>query len=241
MKPNKLTFERHVVLGKTLKRMRETLVHISCELGTTYPVGYLKAEEFLSRATDLIDNARSNLEDRMYEEYPEHASTYIYYPIPDMYIYYPSPDIWHVKSLKSGYSRVTSLFAYWEIALDPISDYFTPQEKSAEELFAMWVSKVTDKYADGFIPIYWFVRGRTLFEYMPFQHHRPRADFLTYFSWPVNKKTGERLNWLSLKVVEKLWDDTHCDKGGFIQQVTGWKPGILQPYVDLKSLIDARG
>ncbi|NER28870.1 MAG: hypothetical protein F6J89_14840 [Symploca sp. SIO1C4] len=61
-------------------------------------------------------------------------------------------------------------------------------------------------------------------------------DFLNYFTSPVHFKTGEPLNWLSLPVVDKLWNNQRADKGGFIQEATGWKPSILQPFVYLRAL-----
>ncbi len=74
---------------------------------------------------------------------------------------------------------------------------------------------------------------------MPFQHKhgmKHSDDFLSFFTWPVHSVTGERLNWLTLPAVDKLWDPRRADKGGFIQQATGWKPAILQPCVFLPSL-----
>jgi len=58
---------------------------------------------------------------------------------------------------------------------------------------------------------------------------------------PVNAKTGEPLNWFALPVVDKRWNTRRADKGGFIQEHTGWKPSVLQPYVYLPSLMEARG
>jgi hypothetical protein len=81
------------------------------------------------------------------------------------------------------------------------------------------------------------------FEGMPFQYeHIPRfktENFLTFFTWPVNTATNEPLNWLTLPVKDKLWTPKNADKGGFIQQATGWKPAILQPYVYLPALESA--
>ena len=55
----------------------------------------------------------------------------------------------------------------------------------------------------------------------------------------ANSVTGEELNWLTLPVVDKLWNRKRADKGGFIQEATGWKPAIFQPYVYLPSLMSA--
>jgi hypothetical protein len=81
---------------------------------------------------------------------------------------------------------------------------------------------------------------------MPFQSPHSgeeveREDFLTFYDWPIDMVTGERLNWLTLPVVDKLWRDKRMDKGGFIQEATNWKPSILQPFVYLDSLLGGIG
>jgi len=152
--------------------------------------------------------------------------------------------IWQVQSRSSNYQWEGELRAEWEVDGDPISDDYTPDEITAEELFDLWVDKVKGKYANDLIPILWLVscREQGKFEFMPFQHqdYELKENFLTHFSWPINKNTREKLNWLSLPVEDKLWNDKRCNKGGFIQQATGWKPGILQPYVYLGSLLQLR-
>jgi len=152
-------------------------------------------------------------------------------------------NIWTASSLKTNYTWHGALEAYWEVSFDPISDDFTPDDMSATELFEMWVDKVSQKYPDGLIPILWCVTSRDAgkFEFMPFQfQNNPLPfNFLTYFTWPVHKETGEQLNWLELPVIDKFWNHQVADKGGFIQEVTGWKPGILQPFVYLPSLLES--
>jgi hypothetical protein len=44
------------------------------------------------------------------------------------------------------------------------------------------------------------------------------------------------MNWFMLPVVDKLWNSERFDKGGFIQEATGWKPSILQPCIYLPTL-----
>lgn len=104
-------------------------------------------------------------------------------------------------------------------------------------------------YTDGLIPIHWFVEspGHAKIERMPFQYSIPPLrmsgpldDFLTFYSWPVNARSGDPLNWLTLPVVDKAWNSKRAGKGGFIQEATGWKPAILQPFVFLPSLLSRR-
>jgi hypothetical protein len=149
--------------------------------------------------------------------------------------------IWKIRNRRSGYERDVTLEAGWEVSLDPISDDYTPNEISAYDLFRHWLEKVRHEYPNGLVPIYWSVRSvkHGVFEAMPFQCKQgesPRDDFLTFFTHPEDPETSERLNWLSLPVMDKLWNSRCADKGGFIQQATGWKPSILQPFVYLPAL-----
>lgn len=150
--------------------------------------------------------------------------------------------VWRVRCRHTGYEWVGPLVAYSEVALDPISDDYSPDEIEAPELFRMWEKRVQEKYPNGLIPIYWFAECKEegKFAAMPFQfEHIPGSlyeAFLTFYSWPVDSVTGRRLNWLTLPVADKRWRANHADKGGFIQEATGWKPAILQPYVYLPAL-----
>jgi len=150
---------------------------------------------------------------------------------------------WKVTSKRTASERELPLVAFWEVDGDPVSDDYTPDEISAEALFGRWVKLVEGQYPDDLVPIHWFVYSPQggLFERMPFQFQHvkepPAEDFLTNYLWPVHPKSGERLNWLTLPVADKLWQKGRADKGGFIQQATGWKPSVLQPTVYLPSLL----
>jgi hypothetical protein len=137
------------------------------------------------------------------------------------------------------------LVAKWEADGDWMTDEYTPDEADAETIFRRWAKWAKGAFPDGFVPISWFVTcdepGK--FEGMPFQYEeepaRRRNDFLTHYEWPVHSVTGERLNWFSLPVADRFWNEQKANKGGFIQEYTGWKPSILQPYVYLPSLVRA--
>lgn len=154
------------------------------------------------------------------------------------------PSVWRFHHLRSGNERTACLFAYWEVSGDPISDDYTPHEISPTDLFSRWARKVREgPHPNGLLPVSWSIRGGEgdgIFEFMPFQfdHYQlaKEENFLSFFSWPTNSKTGEPLNWMQLPVVDKLWRPTRADKGGFIQEATSWKPSNLQPYVYLDSL-----
>ncbi len=153
--------------------------------------------------------------------------------------------VWSVRDRRTGYGRLGTLWAYWEVSGDPISDDYRPGEILAADLLRLWMDQAKDRYPTGLVPIHWSVESEEqgVFEYIPFQLRHipemPKEDFLTFFEWPVNVSTGGRLNWPALPVRDKLWDERHADKGGFVQQATGWKPAILQPHVYLPSLAGA--
>lgn len=157
-------------------------------------------------------------------------------------------DRWRVPFRRSDGSWEGPLVAYWEVSFDPISDDYLPDEISAEELLRKWARVVGDKHPDSLIPIYWFAASEEAakFEAMPFQydHFKGRykvENFLDFYGWPEHAVTGEPVNWLMLPVADKLWNKRRADKGGFIQEATGWKPSILQPYVYLPALLKAAG
>lgn len=149
---------------------------------------------------------------------------------------------WLIRAPKYGFEWTGSLVAVWEAAYDPITDDYLPSEKSAAELLSMWADIVAEKYPDGYVPLHWYVEspGHGKFEAMPFQPGTGQ-DFLTHYDWPEDPDTGELLNWLTLPVRDKLWRPGRANKGGFLQEATGWKPTILQPTVHAPGLLGAAG
>jgi hypothetical protein len=142
------------------------------------------------------------------------------------------------------------LSLYWEIEGDPITDDYTPDEISANELWDRWV----ERYGKDIMPIMWLVHGDAKSEFAPpslqpqlkeilsGRNLEDHTDgFLAYYPWPVDVTTGERLRWSSLPVEDKLWRPGSANKGGFIQEATGWKPSPLQSYADIKVLAAAAG
>ncbi|MBC2868546.1 hypothetical protein H1R13_27335 [Streptomyces mexicanus] len=57
----------------------------------------------------------------------------------------------------------------------------------------------------------------------------------------MHAETGERVNWMRLPVMDRGWNGTTADKGGFIQEATGWKPSPLQPTMDFIQIGRAAG
>ncbi|MGW3808831.1 GIY-YIG nuclease family protein [Micromonospora sp. NPDC005113] len=161
----------------------------------------------------------------------------------------PGADVWQFRSRRSGYRKEEPLRLYWELHCDPVSDDWIPDEISAEELWRVWITRYPrDERAEtlfgpGAMQIWWFVEGQSAFENAPLQHadayRYATGDFLTHYTTPINTATGEAIKWTRLPVVDKLWRPGRADKGGFIQEATGWKPSPLQPFVNVHQLARA--
>jgi hypothetical protein len=167
---------------------------------------------------------------------------------------YSREAVWRYESRKGGVARESDLYLYWECSGDPISDDFAPEEISAAELFRRWREWLEDgdNWAEAlgkpWVSILWVVaadKGSMGVEFAPFGNPPSSApadeNFLTFYTWPTSLGTGERLNWNRLRVVDKAWRPGRGDKGGFIQEVTGWKPSAFQAFVNLDDLMLAVG
>jgi len=103
--------------------------------------------------------------------------------------------------------------------------------------------KAEKTYPNMLVPIFWGVQlsGGMNIEYMPYQHSLEKeyssddVSFLTSYTWPTNSKTGKRLNWLKLPVIDRHLDEDSTYRG-FLQDATGWKPSVLQPLVSIQVL-----
>jgi len=170
----------------------------------------------------------------------------------------PSRATWRFTDRYGKEVTGSEIELYWEVHCDPISDDWTPHEIDAVALFRMWWQRYGNDdlrvygLAEDYFPIFWYVQfsGRPGFEGAPFcrMHERlcdaydyRREHFLNYFTWPVGEQTGERLRWSELPVVDKLWNAERAEKGGFIQEATGWKPAAYQESVDVRALAAMAG
>jgi len=138
------------------------------------------------------------------------------------------------------------LQAFWELDFETLSSEYDIEDISAYELFEEWAHIVSEQYPNGLIPISWYVvdDSERILGRMPFQYDAKVKDFLDSYTTPKSEG-GEEINWLTLAVSDKFWSErTGFYKGyhgGFIQEVTGWKPSPLQPYVFLPSLLKSAG
>lgn len=165
---------------------------------------------------------------------------------------YPAGTKWTWTSPRSGYTWTEELVLYPEPDGSSMSDDFLPEEASAQELWRMWVDRhaVTyhqrhpQKYRLGEVPIYWTITQPSFtgtFEAAPHAPNVLPENFLTHYTHPRQAETSEPVNWLRLPVMDRGWNETAADKGGFIQEATGWKPSPLQPTMDFLAIGAAAG
>ncbi|MFF9206344.1 hypothetical protein ACF1AE_32015 [Streptomyces sp. NPDC014986] len=177
---------------------------------------------------------------------------------------YPPGTRWTITG-RHGHVQTEELVLYAEPNYSSITDDYLPDEISAHELWRIWVDKVWNKaheqwphlYRPGEVTVLWTVTTPAvtgIFEAAPHARSLPmdtqmvellgsyeEEHFLTHYKTPVNAETGEPINWLRLPVLDRGWSATASDKGGFIQEVTGWKPSPLQPTMDVVQIGRAAG
>ena len=174
---------------------------------------------------------------------------------------YPAGTQWTFRNRRSDQELTEELVYLWEPEACWITDDYLVHEISARELWGSWVKVVADhlaekhpsQYRTGDVHIAWYIRtppgGGGIFEGSPHREYTPSAramepnpeSFLTFYTDPVDSKTGEPLNWLRLPVLDKGWNSRQSDKGGFIQEALGWKPAPLQPTMNVLQLAQAAG
>lgn len=156
---------------------------------------------------------------------------------------------WTWQNKSSGYLSTGPLYLAWEVWYDPITDDYLLEDASAHELLGAWCDRLPDErteehFGPGAVGIGWYIAGKALLESAPFQVRRighDAEDFLSHFTWPENEATGERLNFNRLSVKDRLWREGRADKGGFIQEATGWKPSALEPVMWAGAVLAAAG
>jgi hypothetical protein len=132
-----------------------------------------------------------------------------------------------------GHAWRSDLWLVYEVSGDPISSNYTPDERCSWELFMDWL----DDYS-GDLPIYWFIEGNTgVFESAPDapNRHPDDEDFLDHFTVPFSKRTHTAMQFQLLRVADRSWENGG-NKGGFINDVTGWKPHPYQATINTRDL-----
>lgn len=168
---------------------------------------------------------------------------------------------WTFQSRESGYTQTEELVLRPMPANGEITDGYTRDEISAQELWRLWAKdansyhvRYPDHFRAGEIPIIWSVTKPSLDGIVELAPHTldprslmpefkddPHEDFLTWYTHPVHDGTGEAVNWLRLPVVDRAWNTTAGDAGGFVQEATGWKPSALQPTMNVVEIGRAAG
>lgn len=153
------------------------------------------------------------------------------------------------KLRRHDVERIGDLTLVWEAHRDPVSDDYDPDEASAREVWRIWRTRypvderAEERWGEGAVRIAWFVGG-DVFEAAPhainLSDYEPDT-FLDSFTRPIDVTTGEPIQWTRLPVEDKLWRESRADKGGFIQEATGWKPSPLQPVFWPDQLAEACG
>lgn len=141
---------------------------------------------------------------------------------------------WKIVDRRGADRGTHSLELEWFLNYESITDDYYQSEISAQELMSMWLKKMGEEEN---VKISWMVSSVS--ESAPFTGED--EDFLSFYRWPLHATTGERLNWLRLPVQDKAWNETRADKGGFFQEVLGWKPSPLQRTLHLPTLLSAGG
>ncbi|MFE5586918.1 hypothetical protein [Kitasatospora sp. NPDC056531] len=173
---------------------------------------------------------------------------------------YPAGTTWMFSALRNNYPEVRELVLHWEPAAERQFTDHDPKKTPAVDLWREWATFMADRLHDerpgqfrpGDVHITWSIRtpeGDGIAEYAPHLFPDPTVEslahdenFLTYYTHPVHSATGERVNWLRLPVSDRHWNTGGTDSGrGFVQDAIGWKPGPLQPVMNVHQLAAAAG
>ncbi|MEU5660111.1 hypothetical protein ABZ802_31510 [Streptomyces sp. NPDC047737] len=163
---------------------------------------------------------------------------------------YPPGTQWRFTSRNRRVTQTHELaLRYGLTGADDTDDYLA-DEISASTLWKRWADQYADadhrhhpgRYRRGEVHIDWtVVSPQGTFEASPHVYGHAGEDFLTHYTHPTNPETGERLNWVRLPVIDLGWHASASDRGGFIQQATGWRPSPLQPTMDVRQIGAAAG
>lgn len=144
---------------------------------------------------------------------------------------------------QTGQPYNTPIEALWRLDFsEEIARQYPPGQLGIEEMFRLWAQEVADSFFNEWIQIDWFIRCPEvgILEPAPrqsrYQHYLEKPTFATKFTHPYDNQTNDRLLWADVPVAELLWIPQQWDSSGFIQQVTHWKPSMLQPSVELSWL-----
>jgi hypothetical protein len=152
---------------------------------------------------------------------------------------------WQFRLIRHASDLQTAdLYLYPELdGSSVVEDYYDLDGAGQLEAYVRYVRERHPEWlADDAVPIYWTVQsagGKKITETAPFQdspadefrRHLTR-NFLTYFTWPQDAGTGERLDWYRLPV--------RNDRFPEFAKALAWLPSPLQPTCPLRSILESR-
>ncbi|OAN29120.1 hypothetical protein A4X17_05970 [Plantibacter sp. H53] len=154
---------------------------------------------------------------------------------------------WLITTTKYAVQKEVRLGLHWWADGDSVSDDYTSDD-SPEEILGVWLAQLSDDvvHISWSVQVWesdddrhWSTEPAPRFSQGNFG--RNGADsFETHYRPPQNLSSDEPINWNRLPVVDKLWTE-RGDKGGFLQEVTGWKPSPFQTHVDTRLVLAAAG
>lgn len=168
--------------------------------------------------------------------------------IPDGYGYGTRGTSWRPEAMRCTLVRKRGggmdpiehdLVLWWELDHETITDDYTADEIDAFDLFDRWVRITRRRVArQGTVdlPIWWFVVGSKVCEFAGPSDDYPDGPHFAKFYYLGDGSGRYQIDIDALPVADKKWTTQQADKGGFIQQVTGWQPNPLQPTVSLDFL-----
>lgn len=143
---------------------------------------------------------------------------------------------WLFRSRESGIERRVDLYLYPELdgsAVVDEYDYLDGEGQFEEYVQYLQRNHMDWLHADA-IPIVWSVAGPGICEAAPFPQEEapPWGDFLTAFTWPVDAKTGDYLDWYQLPVRNNRFPE--------FAKALAWTPSPMQPTCPFRSLLQSR-
>ncbi len=141
---------------------------------------------------------------------------------------------WSWQYKQGGFEHVGDLWLYPELDCSAMVDEH--YDESGDAQLRAYVQYIKDRYPHWWemdaVPIYWSIKGPGTAETAPFQHPDYRQTFLTDFTWPVDRTTGEKIDWFTLPV--------NNDRFPGFADALGWIPGALQPFAPLRSIMASK-
>lgn len=166
-----------------------------------------------------------------------------------------TPDhIWSITSKKLSFERRGPFFLGYEMAGTRLTDNYSIDEVTSIELWSAFIERPQWSQVLGapYVDLRWGVEmlpEEGFAETAPFQPNLPDSRSLfDYFHQPFltadvgDDRKNDPINWLRVPVIDKAWESYEGPvdlppkdyNGGFVQELSGWKPHPLQPAVDIR-------